>query len=292
MKDQILRAYNSEVRVVAIRTTETVEEARARHGTSATATAALGRTMTGALLLASNLEEEKEAVSVTISGDGPLGKIAVDASPTGGVRGYVDNPFADAPSKNGKLDVGTIVGQGSLTVTRLLSNGENFSGSTSLVSGEIAEDFTHYLLSSEQIPSMMSLGVLINPDLSVQSAGGFFIQALPGASDETLERIEKNVFILPPISQMITEGNTLEEIISFIFGGLPYESLEAQPVGFFCSCSREKMEQGLISLGKDELKTIANEDDNTELRCHFCEETYDFTSQEIAKLADEIQSKN
>ena len=277
MKDQILRAYNSEVRVVAIRTTETVEEARARHGTSATATAALGRTMTGALLLASNLEEEKEAVSVTVTGDGPLGKIAVDASPTGGVRGYVDNPFADAPSKEGKLDVGTIVGEGSLTVTRLLSNGE---------------DFTHYLLSSEQIPSLMSLGVLINPDLSVQSAGGFFIQALPDASDETLERIEKNVFILPPISQMIAEGNTLEEIISFIFGGLPYESLAAQPVGFFCSCSREKMEQGLLSLGKDELTAIANEEDNTELRCHFCEETYHFTSQEIAKLANEAKGKN
>lgn len=290
MSDYMIKGYNSEVRIMAINTTSTVEEARVRHNCSATAISALGRLLTGGALLASTLKEEKEAISLIVSCDGPLGKIVVDASPTGAVRGYVKNPYVDAPSINGKSNIKSVISEGTLTITRFLSNGETFSGTTPLVSGEIASDLTHYLLNSEQIPSLISLGVLVNPDVTVAAAGGFFIQALPGASDETLKEIEDMVSILPPISQMIFEGNTPEEIIQLLFGRIPFEMSERAPIGFYCSCSYEKMKRGLLTLGDEELSKIAKEEHEVEVVCEFCNEKYYFSSDDLDGMAESLKS--
>ena len=288
MGDYLIRGYNSEVRVVVVTCKDAVNEARERHQCSATAIYALGRLMAGGLLLATNLKEEKEALSLKISCDGPLEGIVVDASPTGGVRGYVKNSTVDSVGSDGVSNSKEAIGNGTLTVTRFLSNGETFGGTTPLISGEIASDLTHYLLSSEQIPSLMSLGVLVNLDLSIGSAGGIFIQALPGASDETLAEIENMIFALPPISQMLSEGNTPEEVIQLIFGRLPFEMGEPQTVGFYCGCSRDRMKESLITLGKAELEEMAKDEEEIELICHYCNEHYYFPSSELSQMANQL----
>lgn len=290
MLDYMIKGYNSEVRIMAINATVTVEEARTRHDCSATTISALGRLLLGGALLASTLKEEKEAISLIISCDGPIGKIVVDASPTGAVRGYVQNPYIDAPSINGKSNIKSVIGEGTLTMTRFLSNGETFSGTTPLISGEIASDLTHYLLNSEQIPSLISLGILVNSDISVAAAGGFFIQALPGASDKTIKEIEDMVSILPPVSQMIAEGNTPEEIIQLLFGRLSFEMSDKTPIGFYCSCSYEKMKRGLLTLGIEELFKIAKDEQKIEVVCEFCNEKYYFLSNELTSMAKSLSS--
>jgi len=289
MTDYMIKGYNSEVRIVAINSTEIVSEASKRHQTSATAISALGRLLTGGVLLASTLKGEKEALSLAISCEGPLEKIVVDASPTGGVRGYVRNPQVDFAGIEGKANIKEAIGNGTLTVTRFLENGETFSGTTRLVSGEIAADLTHYLLQSEQIPSLISLGVLVNQDTSIASAGGYFIQALPGASDETLKEIENMVYALPPVSQMIVEGNTPTEILQLLFGRIPFEMDEQMPVGFFCPCSYEKMIKGLMTIGSEELRSLAEEKEEIELVCDFCNEKYYFLSNQLEEIAKSIE---
>ena len=290
MADHMIKGYNSEVRIIAVDSTQTVEEARVRHQSSATAISALGRLLTGGVLLASTLKEEREALSLIVTCDGPFAGMVVDASPTGGVRGYIKNPKVDFPSEDGKANIKAAIGNGTLTVTRLLSNSETFSGTTPLVSGEIASDLTHYLMNSEQTPSVVSLGVLVNPDVSVAAAGGFFIQALPGASDETLKSIESMVFALPPVSQMISEGNTPKEIVELLFGPIPFEFAEEMPIGYYCSCNKEKIQNSLLTLGVEELLTIAEEEEEIEIVCDFCGEKYYFSSEELKTLAGSLKS--
>lgn len=285
MADHLIKGYNSEVRIIAVDATETVREAHQRHQTSATGISALGRLLVGGILLSSILKEEKEALSLIIACDGPIGKIVVDASPTGGVRGYLENPTVDFKGTGGKANIKYAIGEGTLTVTRFLSNGETFSGTTPLVSGEIAADLTHYLLHSEQTNSLISLGVLVNKDLTIASAGGFLIQALPGATDETLAEIESMVYILPPVSKMLEEGNTPKEIIQLLFGRIPFKLSEPNPVGFFCSCSKEKMTRGLLTLGSSELEELAAGQEEIETVCDFCKEKYYFSPGELQELA-------
>ena len=292
MQDHIIRATTTGgVRAFAIVTTNLVEEARKRHDCYPVAIAGLGRTMTAALLLAFNLKTD-ESITVRIAGDGPLGEITADAHASGIVRGYVKNPHVDLPLRGNKLDVGTAVGDGQIYVTRFTGLKQPFTGSAQLVSGEIAEDITNYLLVSEQIPSSVALGVLVQPDLTVSAAGGFIIQALPNADDEVLSKIEKNIGSLPPVSKLISEGKDAAGIINMIFAELPVTLYEETPVQFKCPCSHERIQDMLVSLGVEEIDDIINTDGQAEICCHFCEEKYQFDKNDLKEVILLIRGKS
>lgn len=276
-------------RWVVARTTDLVEEARNRHNTSPVTTAALGRLMTGALLLASSLKGE-EALTLRLLGDGPLGGVVAVGNAQGEVRGYVHEPSVDLPlNEKGKLDVAGAVGQGEFVVSKSLENGENYTSMVPLVSGEIAEDLVHYLLNSEQIPSASLLGVLVEKDLHVAGAAGLLIQVLPGASEETIEAIEKHLGQLTQgISQIAAESNSLEQIVQNLLGDLSYEVLEKRPLAFRCSCSKDRVGATLVSLGREGFKEIL-EDKQAELVCHFCNERYLFNEEELIQLYEQAK---
>lgn len=282
MPDSLIRATAPGVRAFAAITTKLVDEARQRHNCYPVASAALGRTMTAALLLAANLKSD-ESLTIRIAGDGPLGETIADAHASGTVRGYVRNPFVDLPLKGTKLDVGKAVGQGHIYVTRFTGMKQPFTGSAPLVSGEIGEDVTNYLMVSEQTPSSVGLGVLVNPDLSIQAAGGFIIQALPGADDNTLDKIEQNLAKLPPVSTMVNDGKDASGIIRMLFAGLPITFYDEMPVKFSCPCSRERVGNMLISLGAAEITDMIKEG-KAEVCCHFCAEKYQFNREELQAL--------
>lgn len=294
MTDHLIRATIPGVRIFAAVTTDLVEEARRRHHCYPVAAAALGRTMTAAVLLAATLKTN-ESLTIRINGGGPLGDIMADAQASGTVRGYVKNPQVDIPLRGSKLDVGGAVGKNGYTyVTRFTGLKQPFTGSAPLVSGEIAEDITNYLTVSEQTPSSVALGVLINPDLTVQAAGGFMIQALPNAEDSLLVKIEQKISLLPPLSQIINEGRNAAGIIEFLFSDFPYSLYDEVPLQFYCSCSYERVEKVLISLGIKELTSMA-EEESTEVCCQFCNEKYVFTSEELKtliKLTDSNRTSN
>jgi molecular chaperone Hsp33 len=280
------------VRAFVAVTTNLTEEARRRHDCYPIAAAALGRTMTGAMLLAANLKTD-ESISIRIDGDGPLGAVVADAWADGRVRGYVEEPHTDLPLHNGKLDVGQAVGAGHINVTRFTGLKQPFTGSAELVSGEIAEDMTNYLYVSEQTPSTISLGVLVNPDLSVAAAGGLMVQALPGADDAALEQIENNLAALGPISQLIQQGMDGQAILQKIFAGMEVELNLYEPLEltFRCQCSRERVTTALISLGVEELTDILK-DEQAELCCHFCAEKYQFNKEELEELIESIKQQD
>lgn len=282
MKDHITRATGHGLRAIAAVTTATVEEARRRHRCHLVATAALGRTMTAALLLASSLKTE-ETVTVNIAGDGPLGGIIADADGQGFVRGYVKNPFVDGEIINGKLNVGAAVGKGYIHVTRFSDLGEPFTGSAPLITGEIGEDVTNYLLTSEQIPSTVGLGVLVQANRHVLAAGGFMIQAMPEADPASLEKIEQNISHVPPVSSLVRDGADARDILRRLFAGLSLTLHETTPVSFRCRCSRQRVANALVSLGKKELITLADEG-QAEVKCEFCGEYYRFSREELLAL--------
>lgn len=292
--DYLLRATSTDgsLRVLVATTTALCAEAQARHDTSATASAALGRTLTAAALFASMLKEG-EAVTLRIIGDGAIGGIVADADAAGNVRGYVQEPHADLPPRpNGKLNVGGVVGsKGHIHVTRDLKMRAPYTGSAPLVSGEIAEDVSNYLLVSEQTPSVVALGVLVERDLSVRAAGGFILQALPGATDETLKAVEANVALLPNISGAIDEGITPEGILRLVLSGIEYDILARQPLRFHCPCDRARVERALISLGKADLAEMADADHPVNLKCHFCGEQYEFQPAEVQALMAKATEK-
>jgi molecular chaperone Hsp33 len=282
MQDHLIRATVPGVRGFAAITTNLVEEGRQRHNCYPVATAALGRTMTAALLLAADFKTD-ESLTIRIAGNGPLNEIIADAHASGTVRGYIKNPHVDLPLRGNKLDVGTAVGEGQLYVTRFTGLKQPFTSNTPLTSGEIAEDITSYLLLSEQIPSSVALGVLVQPDLTVGAAGGFMIQALPDAADDILAKIEQNIAGLPPVSQLIDEGCSAEGILAVVFAGLPLTVYNQIPIRFHCACTRERVEKVLISLGKQELMAMLAEG-QAEVCCHFCAEKYQFNRQELEQL--------
>jgi len=291
MEDHIIKATTpGGVRALAIVTTNLVEEARKKHDCYPVATAALGRTMTAALILAANLKTD-ESITVRIAGDGPSGEIVADAHGSGIVRGYVKNPHVDIPLRDGKLDVGAAVGKGQVFVTRFTGLKQPFTGSADLVSGEIAEDVTNYLYVSEQTPSSVALGVLVQPDLSVAAAGGFMIQALPDVDDEVLTQIEKNLATLPPVSKLISEGKDAAGILNMIFAGLPVTLYEEMPVEFKCPCSHERIQTVLVSLGEEEIQDIISTDGQAEICCHFCGEKYQFAKSDLEDVISVIKNK-
>ena len=291
MSDKLVKAITKGVRVYAAVTTDLVNEAIRRHDCYPVAAAALGRTMTGALLLAANLKN-KEALTVNIRGDGPLKNITADAVPEGFVRGYVANPHVELPlNDRGKLDVGGGVGQGLVTVTRFTGLREPMRGSSEIVTGEIAEDLTNYLYVSEQTPSSIGLGVLVDTDFSAKAAGGFIIQPMPDADEETISRLEENLQKLRPVTTMIDEGKDARELILEIMNGFEMEFLTTTDLAFRCQCSKERLEDVLLNLNHDDMESLIA-DGQAEVCCHFCGEKYHFTREELQhllKLADAVK---
>ncbi|MHB9095107.1 MAG: Hsp33 family molecular chaperone HslO [Eubacteriales bacterium] len=270
-------------RAYAAITSKLVQEARTRHNTSPTATAALGRALTAGVLMSANLKGE-DLLTLRIIGDGPLGAIVVTTDAEGNVRGYVQNPGADIPSKNGKLDVSGGVGrQGQLSVTKNMGLKEPYTGSIDLVSGEIGEDIAYYYAKSEQIPSVVALGVLVDTDISVKSAGGYLIQAFPGAEEQELVDLEERACSLPNISSLYSEGAAPEQVLQKLLGP-DFVELHRKKVGFHCRCSKDKLEQILISLGEIEIRDIIESQERAEIECHFCADKYCFEGSELQSI--------
>ena len=281
MKDILTKGTAEGVRIYALCTTNLVQEAATRHHTSHLASAALGRAMNGALLLAATMKDN-ERITLRLKGDGPIGEVVADAEGTN-VRGYVGDPDVFLPLKNGKLDVGGALGAGNIIVTRYLQNAEPFTGYAELVDGEIASDLTNYLYTSEQTPSSVALGVLVNKEGQVIASGGYFIQAMPGCAEETLAKLEENISLTPYVTQLLELGYTPEKMIETIARGLEVTIQESVELSYKCRCSREKILGALATLGQEDL-TAMSEDEETEVHCQFCNETYKFSGEEIARL--------
>ncbi|MGN7942787.1 MULTISPECIES: Hsp33 family molecular chaperone HslO [Bacillaceae] len=292
MMDYLVKAlaFDNQVRAYATRTTETVSEAQRRHQTWPTASAALGRSMTFGVMMGSMLKGDAK-LTIKVEGGGPIGAILVDSNSKGEVRGYVTNPQTHFElNAKGKLDVARAVGtEGTLTIVKDLGLKDHFSGQVPIVSGELGEDFTYYLVTSEQVPSSVGVGVLVNPDNSILASGGFIIQLLPGTSDETISLIEERLSKIDPISKLIQRGLTPEQILEEVLGENNVRILEKQPVAFKCQCSKERIENAVISLGADEIQAMIDEDGQAEAQCHFCNEVYLFSREDLEQLKIEAK---
>ena len=277
------------VRVWLARTNRLVEEAHIRHQTSATATAALGRVLTAAVMMGSDLKSDQDLISLRFNGNGPAGTIIATADRNGHVKGLIGNPQADLPSRSpGKLAVGDLVGaEGYLEVRKDLGLKQPFEGKVPLVSGEIAEDLAQYFMQSEQIPALVSLGVLVGADLRVLAAGGLIVQALPNAEDAVLEILENNILSLGQISQLVLENETLEDIAASIMQGIEYTIIARMDLAFECNCSRERLGIILAGLNEEELREAAENNKDIEAICNFCRTTYSFSPEEIKALKSE-----
>jgi molecular chaperone Hsp33 len=290
MEDYIVRATAAEgaVRVLAAVTTRMVSEASKVHGLAPVAAAALGRTMTAAALMSTSLKSTKDTLTIQIKGEGPLGGIVVVSDVNANVRGYVYNPEVDLPLNHyGKLDVAGAIGpNGYLNVIKDMGLKEPYIGYVELVSGEIAEDLTYYFANSEQIPSVVALGVLINPDGSVASAGGYIIQLLPDAGEDIIEYLEERLCTVPSISAMLADGKAPEDVMEILLGEKGLKIAGTSPCRYQCNCSRDRMERNMLSLGRNEIQAIIDEQKEAELQCHFCNTRYQFTEEELVQLID------
>lgn len=281
MEDTLTIATAEGVRIYAITTKNLVQEAADRHHTSHLATAALGRAMSGALMLAATMKDG-ERILLKLKGDGPMGEVVAEAQGTS-VRGYVGEPDVFMPLKNGKLDIGGALGQGTITLTRYLQNGESFTGHAELADGEIATDITNYLYMSEQTPSSVALGVLVDKEGKVLAAGGYFIQAMPGCDEEVLEKLGNNVAVTPYVTQLLELGYTPEKIIEVLARGLDFDIKESMPVKFSCGCSKDKILNMLAALSQDDIDYLTEQPD-TEVHCQYCNKVYHFSSEELKQL--------
>jgi molecular chaperone Hsp33 len=293
MKDYIVRATAAQgtVRAFATITTELVAKASSMHGLSPIATAALGRTLTAAGMMSKMLKGEKDSITIQIKGDGPLGGIVVASDSSANVRGYVHNPIVELPlNDHGKLDIRTAVGFGYINVIKDMGLKEPYIGFSDLVSGEIADDLTYYFATSEQVPSTVALGVLVDAN-GVRSAGGFIIQLMPGADEETVEKLEKRLIGFPPISKLLAEGTSPEQILEMLLDEMNPKIFEKVPCNFLCTCSRDRMERNLISIGRNDLLEILEDGEGAELQCHFCNTKYNFTHQDMESLIKELNQK-
>ncbi|KLI75856.1 MULTISPECIES: Hsp33 family molecular chaperone HslO [Lacticaseibacillus] len=289
MSDYIASALSRDThfRIFAVDATETVREAQRRHDTWSAASAALGRTLVAtALLSASGLKNRDDMLTVRIKGDGPVGSIITDGTEIGTVRGYVQEPHVNLPlNLVGKIDVARAVGKhGMLAVTKDIGIGEPFTGQVPLVSGELAEDFTYYLAKSEQIPAAVGLSVFVNADNSVQVAGGFMLQALPGADDAELAALEANVKTLPLVSELLKSGLTPEQIIQRIAGDAPVQFLDTQSLRFACNCSKAHFGDIMATLPHEQLQEMIDEDGGAETTCKFCGNQYHYSVADLKAL--------
>lgn len=287
---KLIRAISADGGVVCYcaDTTDIASKAEQIHTTSAVVTAALGRLLTAASLIGVTLKGEKPSITLRLAGDGPASPVIAVADSQGNVRGYVGKPVVELPlNQYGKLDVAGAVGrQGTLSIVKDLGFGDPYIGQVPLVSGEIAEDITSYFATSEQIPTVCALGVLVNPDLTVKAAGGYLIQLLPGADDNTIDRLEANMEAMAPVSTLIAQGLTPTQVMEKALAGFEPQIIEEAQVEYRCDCSRQRVERALISVGKADLLQMAQEQETSEVSCHFCNKVYAFTAAEIKKLAN------
>lgn len=293
MSDYLVRGlgFNGSVRAFAVDSTKTVGEAQRRHMMWPTASAALGRAMTGGVMLGAMLKGD-DKVTIKFEGGGPIGALLVDSNGKGGVRGYVSNPQTHFDlNKQGKLDVSRAVGtDGMMSVVKDLGMRDNFTGQTPIVSGEIAEDFTYYFAVSEQVPSSVGLGVLVDTDNSILAAGGFIVQLMPDTDDETITEIEEHLSNIEPVSKMIQRGLSPEEILEVVLGEGNVQILDKVPVKFECNCSKDRFATAILGLGKKEIQDMIDEDGMAEAQCHFCLETYQYSKEELESFINELQS--
>ena len=287
MSDTLLRAIarDAGIQISAAVTTGLVERARQIHNTTPVATAALGRTLTATAIMGSQLKVDDGSVTVQVKGNGPLGAIVCVGDADGFVRGYLQNPSADLPLRpDGKLAVGAGVGRGYLMVIKDIGLKDPVTGTVALVNGEIAEDLTRYFAESEQVPSACALGVLVDTDCTVKCAGGWLVQLMPGVKDTDIDRLEANLAKLEPMTTMLDKGMTLEQIVQAVLDGFTVDFLQTDEIGYRCACSREKVERALISMGRDELSKMAQEQETSEVTCQFCDKIYTFTRAELEQL--------
>jgi molecular chaperone Hsp33 len=291
MEDYLVRAITKDyaVRALACVTTHLVDEACRRQDAYPTPAAALGRALTGGALMGALLKTGQR-VALKFEGNGPLKKIVVEAESNGLVRGYVAAPRVDLPPRGGKLDVSAALGRdGLLTVIKDLRMKEPYRGIVRLYSGEIAEDLAFYLTKSEQIPSAVGLGVFVEPDRTVSASGGFLIQSLPPVNEAIIDRLMERIPQLPPVTEMLRGGKRPEDLLELLFADIPFSILEKYVLAYRCSCSRERVEEALISLGREELTSLMAREEEIVVNCEFCQERYSFNQAELAQLIKEIQ---
>ncbi|WP_024747897.1 Hsp33 family molecular chaperone HslO [Levilactobacillus namurensis] len=280
-------------RAYVVDATDTVAEAQRRHDTWSTATAALGRTLIGTLLLSTSLLKGKEKLTVKVNGHGPVGAIVADGNADGTVKGYLQYPHTSLPlNTKHKLDVKKAVGTaGMLTVTKDQGLGQPYTGQVPLVSGELGEDFTYYLAKSEQIPSAVGVSVFVEPDNTVKVAGGFMIQVMPGASDEAISRLEQRLKSMPMVSELLLAGQTPEDILKLLFTDEDVQILQKMPVAFKCDCSKDRFAKALASVSKDAIEEMIEQDHGAEAVCHFCGEKYQFSEDDLRQIMTQAQEK-
>ena len=290
--DYVIRAtaLNGKVRVFAAATTELVAKAKEIHNMSATPCVALGRTLTAAAMMSQTLKSDKDLITIQIKGDGPISGIVVITDVNANVRGYAYNPSFYFPlNEKGKFDIAGAVGKGYLNINKDVGLKEPYLGFVDLVSGEIAEDIAYYYAYSEQIPTIVMLGVLVGPEEKILNAGGLIIQLMPDADEDTIKFLEDRIAKIPPITEILREDMRVEAIIEKAFEGEEFKILNKIPTSFKCTCSRERMEKNIISLGKDEIASIINELGYAELVCHFCNTKYLFTENQLQNILENIK---
>lgn len=292
--DKLIKAlcYDNEIRVYVVDATTMVQTAQKKHETWSAATAALGRAMVGTTLLGATLKGE-DKLTARIAGGGPIGYMLIDSNAKGETKGYIKNPFVSLPlNEQGKIDVKGAVGtDGMMTISKDLGLKDPFVGQVPLVSGELGEDFTYYMANSEQIPTAIGLSVLVNPDETVKTAGGFMIQVLPGASEATIQKVEQAIADLPQVSKLMDEGEKPEEILNRLVPDGSSHILEDMPVSFTCDCSKDRFESAIVTLGEKEIQDMIDEDKEAEAVCHFCRTKYHFNEEELIALKEEAKSK-
>lgn len=289
MKDICIRAINETgtIKVSVVTATNLVETARITHQTSATATAALGRSLIAGILLRNKLKNDDDSLTMIIDGGGPLGRIVVTGKNDGHVKGYVDHPMADLPTRetDGKLDVSAIVGlPGTLTVTMDLGMRQPYTGKVALATGEIGDDVAAYLFQSEQVPSAVGLGVSVDTDLSVKKAGGFIVEIMPGATNEEITELETMLKEVKSVTELLEEGLDAEGLMHAVLPNLDLKILSEAPVAFVCECSKEKVADSIAALPDSDIREMMEEDHGAEAVCHFCNRRYDFSEDELESM--------
>ena len=289
MSDYVIRATAAGglIRAFAATTRDMTEQARIAHNTSPVATAALGRLLTAGAMMGVDMKGEDDILTLKIQGDGPIGGLIVTADSHGQVKGYAFNPQVMLPpNSQGKLDVGGALGVGVLSVIKDIGLKEPYVGQTILVTGEIAEDLTYYFATSEQVPSSVALGVLMNKDNTVRQSGGFIIQLMPGAPEDMIDRLEAHLKEITSITTLLNVGNTPEMILEHVLGEFGLEINDRVPVKFYCNCTKERVEKALISVGKKDIQEMIDDGKPIEVNCHFCNKNYEFTVEELQQLLD------
>lgn len=289
MGDYIVRATaaGGQVRAFATTTKGLVEEAKERHNMSPIATVALGRLLTGGAMMGAMMKNDADILTVQIKGNGPIGSMTVTANPKGEVKGFVGNPQVMLPLKDGKLDIADAVGIGVLSVIKDIGLKEPYVGDTILITSEIADDLTYYFANSEQVPSSVGLGVLMNKDNTVKCAGGFIIQLMPFAEDATIDKLEENLKNVTSVTELLDHGCTPEGLLEALLGNLGIEVLDTLPTQFHCNCSKERVEKAVASVGREDLQAMIDDGEDIEVKCDFCNSTYKYTVDELKEILKE-----